>query len=170
MRRLILFRHAKTAPRAPGQTDAERPLTERGIRDSADMAARMAAEGLNPDLVLISPSVRTRQTWAHASHAFPRARVEIVEAIYEAEVEDLLGVMAGVPSEADTVMIIGHNPGLQELALHLLVEGDAGARHIEQVETRFPTAAVAVFLIAAQGRAVFDGLFTPRDHASGEKS
>ena len=170
MRRLILFRHAKTAPRAPGQEDIDRPLTERGIRDSAQMARRLAREGLIPDLVLMSPSLRTRQTWDHAAPAFPKARVEVVQAIYEASVDDLTAVLAAAPPDADTVMMIGHNPGLQELSVNLLIEGSAAAHHIEQLEARFPTAAAAAFLIDADGRAAFDGVFSPKDFATGESA
>ena len=170
MRRLILFRHAKTAPRAQGQEDIDRPLTERGIRNSAQMAERLAREGLAPDLVLISPSVRTRQTWAHAAPAFPKARVEVVQAIYEASVDDLTAVLAEASPDADTVMVIGHNPGIQELAVNLLIEGSAAARHVEQLEAGFPTAAAAAFLIDADGRAAFDGVFSPKDFATGESA
>ena len=170
MRRLILFRHAKTAPCAPGQEDIDRPLTERGIKDSAQMARRLAREGLIPDLVLMSPSVRTRQTWAQAAPAFPKARVEVVPAIYEATVDDLTAVLADAPPDADTVMVIGHNPGIQELAVTLLIEGSASAHHVEQLEARFPTAAAAAFLIGADGRAAFDGVFSPKDFVIGDSA
>lgn len=163
MNRLILFRHAKTAPRAPGQGDIDRPLTERGIGDCIAMTQRLAREGLVPDLVLISPSLRTRQTWEHARAAFPIARYQVIDAIYGAAAEELSAVLTQVPSRDDTVMLIGHNPGLQELAVNLLIEGSAAAHHIDQLETRFPTAAAAAFLIDAEGRAVFDGMFMPRD-------
>ena len=168
MRRLILFRHAKTAPRAPGQQDIDRALTERGVRDALAMARRMAGDGLVPDLVLISPSARTRQTWDQAKVAFPNARVEVVDAIYEAAPEDIAGVIAAHAADAGTLMVIGHNPGLQELSLELLVEGSAAAHHIDQVEARFPTAAAAAFSIGPDGRAAFDGLFTPKDFLFGE--
>ena len=170
MRRLILFRHAKTAPRAPGQEDIDRPLTERGVQDCAQMARRLAREGLIPDVVLLSPSARTRQTWEQAAPAFPGARAEVVKAIYEASVDDLAAVLADTPPDADTVMMIGHNPGLQELAVSLLIEGSGAAHHVEQLEARFPTAAAAAFLIDADGRAAFDGVFSPKDVPAGDSA
>ena len=162
MRRLILFRHAKAAPRAPGQGDSDRPLTMRGIEDSAATALRLARDDVIPDIVLVSPSVRTLQTWDHARSAFPHARSQIVDAIYDATTDDLTRVLAQAPHDAATVMVIGHNPGLQELSVDLSVAGGAQAHQVDQLEARFATAWAAVFLIDPDGRARFNGLVTPR--------
>lgn len=168
MRRLILFRHAKTAPRAPGQRDINRALTDRGIADSQAMATRLARDGLVPDLVLISPAVRTRQTWDHAKAAFPEANSEVVNAIYEAEIEDIAAIVSAHAARTDTLMVIGHNPGLQDYAVDRAAEGGDAAHHVDQLEARFPTAAAAAFLIDENGRASFDGLFTPKDYLLGD--
>jgi phosphohistidine phosphatase len=163
MRRLILFRHAKTEARLAGQDDRDRPLTERGRAD-AELMGRMAAErGLVPDLVLLSPSRRTLETWQYAGAHLPGAAKEVHEAIYDATADELAAELDGARDRADTVMIIGHNPGLQELAVNLLIESGAGACDVERLAARFPTSTLAVFQIDADGKAGFDGVFYPRD-------
>jgi len=67
-------------------------------------------------------------------------------------------------ASAEAVMVIGHNPGLHELAVNLLIEGGAAPSDIERMSAKFPTSAAAAFLIDAEGRASFDGLFLAADH------
>ena len=165
MRRLILFRHAKAEPRAAGEEDIDRPLSQRGGEDAARVGRRLAADGVTPDLALVSSSLRTRQTWDCVRGAFPAARAEVVEGLYNATCEEIAAVLEAVSPAAQTVMVIGHNPGLQELSVSLLVDGGASPRDIERVAARFPTATAAAFRIDAAGRAALDGLFGPRDHA-----
>ncbi len=160
MRRLILFRHARAAGRAIGLPDQARPLDAGGRRDAAASGRWMAALGFAPDVVLVSPSVRTRETWDCIKSLFPGARVDVVEALYDAGPEDIAASLATVES-AGVVLVIGHNPGLQELAVEFLASGMASALDVEKVAGGFPTATVAVFDIAADGRAGLEALFNP---------
>lgn len=115
MNRLIVLRHAKAA-QVPGSADAERPLTERGERD-AGRAGRVLRElGLVPDLVLCSPSVRTRRTAELVlAELAPAAPVEYEREIYEAYADDLLELVRRTDPEVRTLLLVGHNPGVHEL-------------------------------------------------------
>lgn len=141
MRRLILLRHAKS-DRAPGVTDLDRPLNPRGQRAAPRMGAYLVAEGLTPDAVVVSPALRTRQTWDAVQTVLKGPEPKIVASIYEAPDSALLAVVQATPDEAGSLLMIGHNPGLQELALRLAGTGDKAGR--KRLMLEFPTAAVAV--------------------------
>jgi phosphohistidine phosphatase len=164
VRRLILFRHAKAAGRAVGQTDAERPLDARGCDDARLSGRWMAACGIVPDLVLISPSARTMQTWDCVEGFLPTSRIQVCDALYDAAPEDIEAALveAGAGAGADTVLVIGHNPGLQELAVNLLSDGRARHEDLEKVASGFPTSTVAVLTIGQDGAAALEALFNPR--------
>lgn len=124
---LVLLRHAK-ADRPNGVADVDRPLTERGHADSAAAGAWLANHGYFPDLVLCSPSKRTRQTWhsvaiAVASAASPHVRYE--RAIYDGNAEELLKLVQSITESAETVLLIGHNPSISYLSELLDAEGEA---------------------------------------------
>lgn len=159
MRRLILFRHAKAEPRGPGEDDFDRPLAERGREDAAIIGRALAAEGLAPDRVLISPARRTAETWIHCRDSFPPVRAELVRDLYNATPDDIREAIERVAERSDTLMVIGHNPGLHELAVDLLLDAAASAAEVEQVAARFPTATAVVYAIDPVGRASLDGLF-----------
>jgi phosphohistidine phosphatase len=159
MRRLILFRHAKAEPRAAGEDDFDRALNERGREDAALVGQALARENLAPDYALISPARRTAETWIYARDAFPRIRAELNRALYEAAPEDIRAAIEQVADRCDTLMVVGHNPGLHELAIELLVEASASAADVEAVSARFPTATAAVYAIDAVGRASLDSVF-----------
>ncbi|MDB5647483.1 histidine phosphatase family protein [Methylobacterium sp.] len=141
MRRLILLRHAKS-DRPAGVSDLDRPLNSRGKRTAPRVGEYLAAEGLRPDAVVVSPSLRTRQTWDAVQPALKGPEPEIVQAIYEAPDSALLAVLRSTPDTAASLLMIGHNPGLQELALRLAGSGDKTGR--KRLTVEFPTAAVAV--------------------------
>jgi len=164
MRRLILFRHAKAEPRRAGEEDVDRPLALRGRQDAAIIGAVLASEGLKPDLALVSASRRTRETWDCVTGAFPGARAEVSDGLYNATVEEVMDGVEAAADDAETVMVIGHNPGLHELAVNLLIEGGASPAVIERMSAKFPTATAAVFLVDPEGRASFDGLFYAADY------
>ena len=168
MHRLILFRHAKTEARAPGGEDIDRALVERGRADSQRMGRILADAGMAPDLVLVSPAVRARETWTLASPAFPPARVEIRDGLYDATPEDVADELTKGVAAADTVMVVGHNPSLHELAISLLEDGWAEPSDIERVSAGFPTATAATFRFDGAGRACLEALFHARDQRAGE--
>ena len=116
--RLILIRHAKSA-RPAGVADHDRPLNGRG-RGAADALGRwMAREGLRPDAVLVSDARRTRETWEGIAAALPDAPAPRLEpGLYEVEAERMLAVLRGAGGR--TVALVGHNPGIGDLAAGLL--------------------------------------------------
>jgi phosphohistidine phosphatase len=159
VRRLILFRHAKASGRIGA--DLDRPLEPRGRADAVVAGRWLLAHGLSPDLVLVSPAARTRETWACVAEDFPKARVEIVDDLYNATPEEVEASIGPWAAEADTLMIVAHNPGLQELAVELVTTSGGSAPAIEGVAAGFPTSAVAVFDLT-DGQARLTQLFNPR--------
>lgn len=161
MDRLILLRHGKAEPHSGSGEDIDRRLTSRGVKDSAAMGETLAHLGMVPDLALVSPAARTRETWAAAEPAFPKAETRLDPDLYLADPGAVRHAAEAAGRERATVMVVGHNPGLQELTVRLLAEGGAPPALISRAERKFPTAAAAVFLIDANGRPAFDGLFFP---------
>ena len=164
MQRLILFRHAKTEVRPPHVDDVDRVLVERGRGDAAVIGRVLADAGLAPDLALVSPAARARETWDLAKPAFPSAQSEIREGLYNATPEDVEAELAVHDPAARTVMVVGHNPSLQELGVNLLIDGGASPGDIETLSAGFPTATAAVFRIDEAGRASLEALFHARDY------
>jgi phosphohistidine phosphatase len=143
MRRLILFRHAKSDWSEDGRDDHDRGLAPRGRRAAGPMGAWLAGRGFAPDLVLCSTARRARATWNLARAAFtpaPKARFE--RDIYMASPEALLEQVRNAPAEIQTLMILGHNPGLEQFVETLASKGDPEARRA--LSEKFPTAAIAV--------------------------
>ncbi|MDE2005527.1 MAG: histidine phosphatase family protein [Rhodospirillales bacterium] len=145
MRQLLLLRHAKAVPAKPGQPDQDRPLAPRGERDAAALRARLAALGLVPDLILVSPARRTRETLAALEPWDETPLVETVEPLYLADAPGLTATLAEVADTVRSVLVIGHNPGLHLLAAELA----AGTRTeaARRIAERFPTAALAEFAL-----------------------
>jgi phosphohistidine phosphatase len=150
MRRLLLLRHAKAERAQPGEEDHDRVLAERGRTDAARLGAYLVRHGLVPDLALVSTSTRTRETWSLVTKAFNQAPpVRFDERIYESSPQAILTVVCEAAPNATTLLVVGHNPGLQELAATLIASGDVDARR--RLKEEFPTAAVAVITFAADG-------------------
>jgi phosphohistidine phosphatase len=138
MRRLLLLRHSKADRSQPGEPDTGRTLAERGRKDAAHIGSYMAKHALTPDRVLVSPAIRTQETWTCASGAFrPAPEASTVERLYDATAHTILAIVKDVPAGAHSVLVIGHNPGLHELALMLMASGDIEAR--EQLAEKLPT-------------------------------
>jgi phosphohistidine phosphatase len=165
MRRLILFRHAKTEARPPGGDDFGRRLVERGRSDAALMGRVLAQAGYVPDLVLVSPAVRAQETWELVKPAFPKAEARLRQDLYDATPEEVASEIEVAPAE--TVMVIGHNPSLQELAVNLVAEHGGSYADIDRLSAAFPTAAAAVFAVDEKGRCQLEGLFRASDHREG---
>ena len=139
---LSLFRHAKSSWSNPGLRDFERPLGPRGEKAAPRMGAYMAREGLLPDLVLCSPAVRARQTLERAFEDLEASpEIRYLEALYHAGPTEMLKHLREVPERFRHAMLVGHNPGMHTLALHLIGAGDPAA--IEDLSRKFPTAALA---------------------------
>jgi phosphohistidine phosphatase len=143
MRRLLLFRHAKAERSLPGMDDRGRELIDRGRRDAARIGAYIASHALVPDRVLVSPARRTQETWKYAATALrPAPAATTVERIYDATPHAILAAVKDAPAAAHTLMVVGHNPGLHELALMLIASGDIDAR--ENLREKLPTSGLVI--------------------------
>jgi phosphohistidine phosphatase len=170
-RRLVLLRHAKSA--WPDLPDHERPLATRGRRDAPAVGRWLREAGLMPDRVLCSTALRTRETWQlmvpELGTRLPPVSYE--DQVYEAHCEALLDLARQSEPAASSTLIIGHNPGVQDLALMLAAagDGDADAVLLQRATAKFPTAAVAVLAFAGAwsrlgpGRAQLITFVTPSD-------
>jgi len=142
MRRLMLLRHAKTERAAPGARDRDRKLMQRGRTDAQAIGAYLAHHGLVPDLVLVSTAKRAQETWALAAGAFARPpRTASDDRIYNAGPEALIDAI-GETRNAHTLVVVGHNPGLHDLAMQLIASGDVEMR--EQLNEKLPTSGLVV--------------------------
>ncbi|MET4220553.1 phosphohistidine phosphatase [Bradyrhizobium sp. LB7.2] len=149
MRRLLLLRHAKTEIDAPSGRDRDRRLDDRGQRDSAQLGDWIAAHPPFPEAVLVSHAVRARQTWDIVWEAMKdrvaAPQVEILPELYGADPAQILETIrtATVPADPKQLLLVGHNPGMHEVALMLMGGGDpAGAKAIAD---NLPTAGLAIF-------------------------
>lgn len=144
MRTLILFRHAKAVRAHEATSDEARGLTGRGRRDAAAAGAAMEDAGLKPKLALISSSTRTRETAEYGLQNFAlESRFE--DALYHAASEGLWDAFSA--SDAETVVIVGHNPGIGELVSTLVHQAHDGSKMARDLSGHFPTAAFAAFEI-----------------------
>ena len=148
MRRLFLLRHAKSSWQTDGQEDFERPLNERGRKSAPAIGAYMLRQGIAPDLVLCSTACRTRETLALVL-PFLRgeATIRLEDRFYLASAAKLSAALRRLDNAVRQVMIVAHNPGIQEAALALSAEDLSADR--EAVERKFPTAALAQIDFAA---------------------
>ncbi|MEU3098290.1 histidine phosphatase family protein [Streptomyces sp. NPDC006967] len=141
LRRLVVLRHAKSA-RPEGVTDHERPLAARGRRDAVAAGRALAEADCLPGLALCSTAVRARRTWELAAAQWgtpPPVRRD--PRLYHGDVPGLLAVIHEVPAEVETLLLVGHNPGLEDLVLALA--GDGLEDTLERVRAKFPTSAIA---------------------------
>jgi phosphohistidine phosphatase len=140
MLRLLLLRHAKAWP--SGTLDLDRPLAKRGQEAALVMGDYLKSERLEPDLVVISPARRAQETWERVQPFLGEIETRRDGRIYEAPVGRLLEVLRGIEPETRTLLVIGHNPGFEELAKLLIGEGDMEG--ILRLGQKYPTAGLAV--------------------------
>ncbi len=142
MRRLLLLRHAKAVPLCDGE-DYDRALTERGRADARRVGEWIAGATGTPDLCLYSSAARTRETFEIVAAVLPRpVKAEPETALYDAPSLRVLGLVRGLPARVGTALVVGHNPGMGEVASLLTGEGASSDRL--RLASRFPTAALAV--------------------------
>jgi len=140
MRKLILLRHGKSSWSDSSLPDVDRPLAPRGERAARVIAEYMRLNSVRPALVLCSPSLRTRQTLQAIEPSLGSScSIDLVDELYAASQEELLELVRTAPESADSVLLIGHNPGLQDLALALATRG----AELPRLREKFPTAALA---------------------------
>ena len=116
MKTLLLLRHAKSSWKEPGLSDFERPLNGRGLKAAPLMGRFLRRKNLRPELILSSPAKRASQTTQLIIEAMRLdAEPQYDEHIYEASVHDLMEVISEIEEGANAVLLVGHNPGLEEL-------------------------------------------------------
>ena len=156
MRQLLLLRHAKSSWDDPGLSDHSRPLNARGRAAAAAMRQALLGLALSPDVVLVSSARRTLQTLEALEPWEETPIVEPMDALYLATAPQLLTVLNGIAETARSVMLIGHNPGLHELAVQLTgsARDPADARRLAE---GFPTGAMAELVIPGSWRGLAAG-------------
>lgn len=147
MRTLILMRHAKAVRPHEADSDKARGLTGRGRRESAEAGAAMAQAGLAPTLALVSAAKRTRETAEHGLGGFA-LESQFDEALYHAGPESIWDAFTA--SDAESVVVVGHNPGIGELVSMLVHQAHDGSRLARDFSGHFPTAAWAAFEIRGE--------------------
>ena len=171
MKRLLLLRHGKAE--AQSSDDAKRALIARGEKDSARMGRFLREEVYVPDLVYCSPAQRTRQTLERLLPELgAKPRTEHSSELYLAEPEVILSLVRRAPDKAGTLMIVGHNPGLEQCALALAavpLEKKLRKRY-DTMDEKFPTCALAVIDVAVArwvdvtpGSGELDAFVRPKD-------
>jgi phosphohistidine phosphatase len=145
MRHLLVLRHAKSSWDDPKLSDFDRPLARRGLKSAPLVGRELARRGWLPDLALVSAALRTRDTWRLVSAELPKnVPAEFTDALYAAADADILANVR--KAKADSLLVLGHNPGLEDFARRLAGPGsDAGA--LKKLEEKFPTAALARFVV-----------------------
>lgn len=147
MKTLFLLRHAKSSWGDPSLGDFDRPLNGRGRKSATNMGAFMAAEGLRPDLVYSSSSARTRETFARFQEALGEdPDVQFIDELYHSSSILMLNLVQNAPPEADSLMLIAHNPGMHDAALRFI--GDATGFDKTRLDHNLPTGALAQFIFA----------------------
>lgn len=118
MKTLLLVRHAKTAPAGPNQTDHSRALEDSGVTDAGKLAHYLRHKGITPDQILVSSANRTQTTAQILLTAFAGQEIDVVvsDELYLADAPFLEQVITHASDEIETLMLVGHNPGLSELA------------------------------------------------------
>lgn len=166
MPRLYLLRHAKSSWDSPTLHDHDRPLAPRGINACATMTAHLAQREVEPDLVICSSAARTRLTLEGVRDGIggePEIRYEA--GVYEATAARLLDILRGIPLATGSAMLIGHQPGIGDLAATMAASGE----RLPDLERKFPTAALATLELdcswadAGEGCAELTGFVKPRE-------
>jgi phosphohistidine phosphatase len=166
MKRLYLLRHAKSSWGDPGLDDRDRPLTGRGRRAAKAIARYLREQDIAPELVLCSPARRARETLERLEPALEGRAVRVEPGLYGASSGELLEHLRGVGDAVGSVMLIGHNPGLQRLALELARPAPA----LHELGAKYPTAGLATLVLQGptwrdldRGTAELAGFVRPRD-------
>jgi phosphohistidine phosphatase len=162
---LYLLRHAKSSWDDASLDDRDRPLAPRGRKAAKRMREHLQAERIRPELVLCSPAVRARETLERVAPALgARTRIEIDESLYGASAEALAARLRLVPDEVRSTMLIGHNPGIHDLALTLAARG----KPLRRIYEKLPTCSLVTLELPgpwsglAAGQAEVTGFVAPR--------
>ncbi len=167
VRTLYVLRHAKSTWNQLELADHERPLAPRGRRAARALAGRMERLGISPKVVLCSTATRARETLEALAPALAAGvQVCLEDDLYAAGVEELLIRLHRLPDSETAVLLVGHNPGLQDLVLELCGDGDPD--ELDRLREKFPTCALATLTVEncswaelTAGSAVLRSLLVP---------
>jgi phosphohistidine phosphatase len=167
--RLTLLRHAKSSWADDGQQDRDRPLAPRGRKAARRLAGYLRDQGIRPDLVLCSPAARTTETLELVRPGLgDNVEVHVEEALYGAGARELMDRLRRLPESIQWAMVVGHNPGLQQLVVLLARDGPLR----ERARSHFPTGALATMRLGdgswadlGPGRADLLSYVAPRELA-----
>jgi phosphohistidine phosphatase len=166
VKRLYLLRHAKSSWKDTSLPDRDRPLAARGRRAAKAIARHLREQGIEPELVLCSTARRARETLDRIEPALVTPAIQVEGDLYAASADALLERIRSVPDTVESVMLIGHNPGLQELALALARRSDT----VRELEAKYPTAVLATLMVLVESWQELDretaelvALVRPRD-------
>jgi phosphohistidine phosphatase len=148
MKILTLLRHAKSGWDDEVERDFDRPLNPRGRRAARAVGREMKAEGLTFDRILASPAKRVVETLEEVSAVFGPLDVDYEERLYLASTATLLELARETSDEVGRLLLVGHNPGLEEVALRLAKAGAGPLR--EEVEVKYPTGTLAQIELPAR--------------------
>ena len=168
MSRLFLLRHARAAWAEPGDRDFDRPLTEDGRRESLAVGAMMLANGYRPDRIVCSPARRALETWRGVAETLDMRPSEALlsETLYSADASGYLTIVRNNGANG-SLLIVGHNPTMEDLAIGLSAPGVGSAR--TDLDKGFPTAGLAVLSFdgelskAMPGSATLEAFFIPSE-------
>lgn len=147
MKTLYLLRHLKSSWDDPALADHDRPLAKRGRGAARRLAAYLRTAEARPDLVVCSTATRARETFIRVAEGLGSGPlVEYRRDLYLAEADDMVGLLKRLDDNVGSVMLIGHNPGLEQLAALLAAAGDSAAR--QRMATKYPTGGLAVIELA----------------------
>lgn len=154
MKTLLLLRHGKSSWDDTSLADFDRPLARRGVKAAKRMGREMARRGWLPQRAVVSSAVRTRETWHLVAAELPvAAEFEANPRLYDATSTQLLDVIQQTTETVRTLVVVGHNPGLEDLA-HGLAGDDSDRAALDTVAAKFPTAALARFEFDGSWRAL----------------
>lgn len=143
MKQLAILRHAKSDWGNPGQTDFERPLNKRGRKAAKKVGRELKARGFSCDRIVCSPATRARETVERFEIGYESLPpVSFEPQLYMCSTGTLIGVINSLSDDADTVMIVGHNPGFHDIVLRMTRANGNGLR--EKVGANYPTGAFAL--------------------------
>jgi phosphohistidine phosphatase len=145
---LTVLRHAKSSWDQHGLDDFDRPLNERGRKAARRVGRELKHRRIRFDRVIASPAVRVRETLDELAKGYDGVLdLRFDERVYAADAKSLLDIIQGIPEEVHAPLLVGHNPGLQELLLKLTRDDDGGLRR--RIAAKYPTAAIAVVTLPA---------------------
>lgn len=143
---LYILRHAKAEIGSPNQEDKSRKLVERGEHAAQIVGAYLFRQGIKPNKIICSDAQRTRQTWAQIESIYTSPQnIDYASKLYLASASEMLSLLTPLPDAVSSVMMIGHNPGVHQLALKLAKKGDEDL--IDTMNLKFPTCALAVIAL-----------------------